>query len=215
MISRIKDYFQSVGAKRIIIMVIGNIFLGMGISIFKLSSMGNDPCTGMIMALSEVVHISYPRFMIVVSSLLFIIQLRTGRSFIGIGTFVNAIFLGYIVTFFYNIWISLSFIPQLLWQKLIVVCVGVIVCSFGISLYQKPNVGASPYDSMSLILAKRQSKFSYFWCRMLTDSICSLICFLSGGIVGIGTLISAFGFGPIIHFFDIHVSNKLLGESKL
>ena len=50
----------------------------------------------------------------------------------------------------------------------------------------------------------------YFWCRMSNDVVCALICFISGGIVGLGTIVCAFGLGPVIHFFDDHFTNKIL-----
>lgn len=62
-----KGYLYNVDKKRLIIMVIGNVFLGMGISIFKLSGMGNDPFSGMVMALAECVGITYANFLILLS----------------------------------------------------------------------------------------------------------------------------------------------------
>ena len=53
----LKQYFKRIGAKRMVIMLLGNVFLGMGVSIFKLSEMGTDPFSGMVMALAEVLGI--------------------------------------------------------------------------------------------------------------------------------------------------------------
>ncbi|MDF9841696.1 putative membrane protein YczE [Paenibacillus sp. PastF-1] len=206
-------YIKSVDPRRLIIMVIGNIFLGMGISIFKLSGMGNDPFSGMVMALADLSFISYANFLILLNVVLFVVEWITGRKFIGAGTFVNAIFLGYIATFFYDIWIDILGEPHVLWQRVITVAIGVVVCSFGVSLYQSSDVGVAPYDALSLIMKIRAPRISYFWHRMFTDALCALICFLAGGIIGLGTLVSAFGLGPIIHFFDVHFTNKLLGKT--
>ncbi|WP_249897404.1 hypothetical protein [Paenibacillus sp. PK3_47] len=196
--------------KRLIVMVIGNIFLGMGISIFKLSGMGNDPFSGMVMALADLSGITYAIFLILLNLVLFVIEFVTGPRFIGPGTFVNAILLGYIVTFFHNTWLELLGEPQLFWQQVVTVAVGVVVCSFGVSMYQSSDVGVAPYDSLSLIMKNRLPNISYFWHRMFTDALCALICFLAGGIIGLGTLVSAFGLGPIIHFFNVNFTNKLL-----
>ena len=207
-----KKYIHRVEAKRLIIMVFGNVFLGMGISIFKLSGMGNDPFSGMVMALAEVTGIAYANFLILLNLVLFVIEFFMGRKYIGAGTFVNAILLGYIATFFHNTWLNLLGEPQLIWQRVVIVVIGVVVCSFGVSLYQTSDVGIAPYDSLSLIMKNRFPKVSYFWHRMFTDALCALICFLSGGIIGLGTLVSAFGLGPIIHFFDVNFTKKLLAK---
>ncbi|WP_046212407.1 YczE/YyaS/YitT family protein [Paenibacillus wulumuqiensis] len=200
--------------KRLIVMLVGNVFLGMGISIFKLSGLGNDPFSGMVMALADTSGIAYARFLILLNLSLFVIQLIAGRRFIGIGTIVNAVFLGYVVTFFYNIWIDVPGEPQLLWQRVITVAIGVVVCSFGVSLYQTSNVGIAPYDCLSLLMRDRFPRVSYFWHRMFTDALCALICFMFGGIIGLGTLVSMFGLGPIIHFFNVHFAEKLLRERR-
>ena len=209
-----RAYIHNVDKKRLLIMILGNLFLGMGISIFKLSGMGNDPFSGMAMALAESVGITYANFLILLNLVLFVIEFITGRKFIGVGTFVNAILLGYIATFFHNNWLSLFGEPQLLWQRVVIVAIGVVVCSFGVSLYQTSKVGVAPYDSLSLIMRENFPKISYFWHRMFTDALCALICFLAGGIVGLGTLVSALGLGPIIHFFDVNFTEKLLAKRR-
>ncbi|WP_150275969.1 YczE/YyaS/YitT family protein [Paenibacillus tepidiphilus] len=209
-----KGYIRNIDSRRLMIMVIGNVFLGMGISIFKLSGMGNDPFSGMVMALADRVGMAYANFLIVLNLALFVIEFITGRKFIGAGTFVNAILLGYIATFFHNTWLNLFGEPELFWQRVIIVAIGVVVCSFGVSLYQTSDVGVAPYDSLSLIMRDNFPKVSYFWHRMFTDALCALICFLAGGIVGLGTLVSAFGLGPIIHFFDKHFTEKLLAKGR-
>lgn len=205
-----KGYIKKVDTKRLIIMMFGNVFLGMGISIFKLSGMGNDPFSGMVMALAESSGIAYANFLILLNLVLFVIEFITGRRFIGAGTFVNAILLGYIATFFHSTWLNLLGEPGLLWQRVVIVAIGVVVCSFGVSLYQTSDVGIAPYDSLSLIMSNHVPKISYFWHRMLTDALCALVCFLFGGIIGLGTLVSALGLGPIIHFFDVKFTRKLL-----
>ena len=197
-----KQHFSfSVPPRRIICMVLGNVFAGLGIAIFKMSRLGNDPYSGANMAMAARLMISYPVFQILINLVYFAVELKWGRHFIGIGTIVNAVFLGYFVSFFY--WLLGSvIIPTGLVQQLAALAVGLVICSFGLSLYQVSDAGISPYDSLALILHQRFEKLPYFWCRMIFDGSCALICFLAGGIVGIGTLATAFGFGPIIHFFN-------------
>lgn len=208
------DYFKRVGSKRLVIMFIGNVVLGIGVSIFKLSGWGNDPFSGMIMALSDQVGIQYGTFLILFNLPLFMIEYFFGKKLIGIGTLINMFLVGYFVSFFYHIWLNYIGVPELVWQKLLTVCLGVIVCSLGVSLYQTPNVGVAPYDSLSLILKERFPKIPYFWLRMSNDGFCAVVCYLTGGIVGLGTLVSAFGLGPIIHFFNVNFTEKILRNTN-
>lgn len=204
------EWIKNINWKYVIVMCIGNIILGLGIAIFKFSGLGNDPFSGMVMALSDRAGIEYAVFLIMINTIVFIVEFILGRKLIGLGTFVNALLLGYVVTFFYNLIVSATGEPGQLLQRILIVCIGVIVTSFGVSMYQLPKQGVAPYDSMSLIMTERLKKIPYFWNRVVTDAFCALMCWLAGGIVGLGTLVSAFGLGPFVQFFDTHFTSKLL-----
>ncbi len=210
----IASYLRTVGAKRLIVMVFGNIFLGMGVSIFKFAGLGNDPFSGMAMGLADLAGVQYANLLLVINLFIFVLELVFGRKFIGAGTLVNAFLLGYITTFFYGIWTHFFPLPEELWVQIPIMLAGTVVTGFGVSMYQTPNVGISPYDSMSIILSERIPKIGYFWHRIFTDAVCALICYLAGGIVGLGTLVSAFGLGPVIHFFDVHFTRKLFRNGE-
>lgn len=204
------EWMKNINWKYVMVMCIGNIILGLGIAIFKFSGLGNDPFSGMVMALSDRAGIEYAVFLIMINTIVFIVEFILGRKLIGLGTFVNALLLGYVVTFFYNLIVSAAGEPGQLLQRILIVCIGVIVTSFGVSMYQLPKQGVAPYDSMSLIMTERLKKIPYFWNRVVTDAFCALMCWLAGGIVGLGTLVSAFGLGPFVQFFDTHFTSKLL-----
>ena len=204
------EYLKNINWKHVLIMCIGNVLAGMGIAIFKLSGLGNDPFSGMNMAVSAKIGIAYGNFQVMLNVVLLIIEIVFGRKFIGLGTVVNAVFLGYIVTFFYNIFVGASLEPERMVERLVILCIGVVICCLGLSMYQMTNAGIAPYDSISLITSEKWPKVPYFWHRMSNDAVCALICYLSGGIIGIGTLVTAFGLGPVIHFFNRVFTGKLL-----
>ena len=202
------EWIRKINWKYVVVMLIGNVILGLGIAIFKLSGLGNDPFSGMVMALSDRIGIDYPIFLIIVNMIIFVVEIIFGRKMIGLGTFVNALLLGYVVSFFYNIILCIE--PTQMFQRILTVCVGVVVTSLGVSMYQLSRQGVAPYDSISLIMTERFPKISYFWHRISNDALCALICWLAGGIVGLGTLVSAFGLGPVVQFFDTYFTSKLL-----
>lgn len=206
----IQNYLKKVGWRRIVVMFLGNIFLGLGISIFNMSGMGTDPYTAMMMALSNKLGIPYANFVVLFNVILFAVEFAFGRSLIGIGTIVNACLLGYIITFFIELFTRCFGVPQSLVVRLILVVVGVCVVSFGVAMYQTPDVGVAPWDSMSLIMVKYWPKIPYFWHRMSNDALATLVAVLFGGVVGLGTALCAFCLGPFIHFFSERFVKKLL-----
>ena len=83
--------------RRWIGMVAGNVILAIGICILKWSGTGNDPYTGMNMALAEVLGLRYGIFLIIINCFVFLLELFFGRKYIGPGTLVNWFLIGPIV----------------------------------------------------------------------------------------------------------------------
>lgn len=204
------EYFKKISKGRILVMLLGNVIIGLAVSILKLSGSGNDPFNGMVIAMGALLNMPYANFQVMLNIAILLIQIYAGRKYIGIGTIVNALFVGYFSTFFNFVLAHAVNAPQTMWQKIIVVCLGVITCSLGLSLYQSADVGVAPYDSLSMILSDKWPKIPYFCYRISLDALVALICYLAGGIVGLGTLVSAFGLGYFINLFNKSVSSKLL-----
>ena len=208
-----KEYLRRIGLRRIVGMVVGNIILGIGIAIFRASLLGNDPFSAMMMAGAEQTGIAYSLFVPMVNTLFFIAEICWGRHFIGIGTFVNWFLLGKIAEIFIVRLEVFEIAQRGMPIRLLTVAVGVLVVSLGVSFYQTADLGIAPYDSISIMMSEH-CPLPYFWCRLITDVVCTAVCFALGGIVNVGTAICAFGLGPFVHFFDRHVSRNMLGIYK-
>ena len=202
---------QTPSVRRIIGMVVGVVIIAFGIALFKQAHLGNDSISALNMRLAELLGISLGVENICINVIFFIAEFWFGRKYIGLGTFVNGLGIGFIVTAFYDP-IAAHFgaaeaagLPvQLLWMV-----VAVPVTALGVSLYQTADLGIAPYDYLSIGL-RDHTPFPYFGCRVFTDALCALICWLLGGLVGIGTLVCAFCLGPFIQFFDGHFSRRVL-----
>ena len=59
-----------------------------------------------------------------------------------------------------------------------------------------------------------ESKVPFKLCRIATDIICVIISLIFGGNVGIGTVIIAFGTGPVVQFFNEHLSKPCLYHKR-
>ena len=202
---------QAPSARRILGMVVGVVIIALGIALFKQAHLGNDSISALNMRLAEMLGISLGVENICINVIFFIAEIWFGRKYIGLGTFVNGLGIGFIVTAFYDP-IAAFFGPaeaaglpvQLLWMA-----IAVPVTALGVSLYQTADLGIAPYDYLSLGL-RDYTPFPYFGCRVFTDALCALLCWLLGGLVGIGTLVCAFCLGPFIQFFNGLVAEPLL-----
>ncbi len=197
--------------RRLAVMLFGIVIMGIGVGLFKISLMGNDPSTALVIAIGERINIDFSLVLIAMNCLWFLVELFLERKLIGIGTFINWFCVGPIASFFEKQISAGVGVPENLVQKLLVMVAGVLILSFSCALYQTANLGIAPYDALSLVLSHR-SKVKYFWCRIFTDSVCVAIAFFLGGLIGLGTLVCALGLGPFITFFTKYAAEKLVGE---
>lgn len=194
-------------------MLLGIVLIGMGISLFKLTLMGNDPSSAMVMAIGDTLHTAFAPTLFAANCIWFVAEILWGRRYIGIGTFANWFGVGTIASAFTKLWESLFTLSGDLLPRFGVLVIGMLVLGLACSLYQTADAGVAPYDTLALIIHDRLPKIPYFWCRIFLDSASALIAWLLGGIVGLGTLVCALGLGPFISFFDVHVSRKLCGTA--
>ena len=89
-------------ARRVVGMVAGIVIIALGIALFKQSHLGNDSISTLNMRLTELLGISLGTQNLCTNILFFLLEFWFGRKYIGLGTFVNGICIGYIVTAFYD-----------------------------------------------------------------------------------------------------------------
>ena len=143
---------QKPSARRVIGMVVGIVIIGLGIALFKQSHLGNDSISALNMRLAELFGISLGVQNIAANLLMFAIEIWVGRQYIGLGTFVNGICIGFIVTAFYDPIAALFGPAASLPEQLLWVAAAVIVTALGASLYQTADLGIAPYDALALEL---------------------------------------------------------------
>ena len=196
------------------VMLAGIVIMGLGVCLFRLSIMGNDPSTALAIAFSDCVGLELSIGLIIANSVYFVVEILLDWKIIGPGTFVNWFCVGFAATWWGDLLNALFTLPEGLVGRLGVMAVGVLVLSLSAALYQTADVGISPYDALSIIMSKRLP-IPYFWCRIITDSVCAAAAFLFGGIVGLGTLFCALGLGPFITFFTNTIARRLCGYEQV
>ena len=196
---------QEKGAKRFFMMIFSILLMGFGISLFSFSDMGVDPFTSMNMAISGKIGISFGFYQMCINCVILIAIAFLGRRLIGVGTVVNMVGVGYICEFFTSLYNMYLPAEKNFAVRLVLMLLGVIFLSLAASMYFTSNLGVAPYDATGFVLDDR-TKIKFKWCRVITD----LVCTAFGGPVGIGTVVTAFMMGPVVTFFNKHVSEKLL-----
>lgn len=190
---------------RIILVFIGVLIIAFGTSLFVRSGLGTDPFTCLNMGISKSTGISFGTCQFAMNLILFIFPLVFSRKYIGIGTFINAFFVGYFVDFFNFLY---SFLPEKsVIESFLLMIFGLFILGYGAALYIEANIGISPYDSLSIIVSKK-FKQKYGLMRMIQDVTCVTIGFILGGTVGITTILAAFLLGYIISYYRKKIHAK-------
>lgn len=193
--------------KRIVMTVFGVLIAGFSVGMFNFSNFGMDPFQVLAHGLWMHLPIGFGTFYMILNLIMLIFIFFIDKHKVGLGTVINIFLLGYVVEF--SSWLFEMSVPNpSMITRIIFLILGLVILCFGSSLYFIGDLGVSTYDAVSIILSeKKVAKFQY--CRIASDLICTIIGFMLGATVGIGTFVTAFFMGPIIAFFNKKISIPL------
>ena len=174
--------------------------------------------------LDALIPIQFGTLYVIVNAVFLLFALIFDRHYIGIATFINLFLLGYIAEYSLKLLVFLIPSPHIA-IRIVSLVIAVIMNCIAASLYITADLGVSTYDAVALIIVNTWKKGKFRYVRIITDFVCIIIgittFLLSGGkliqiptIVGIGTIITAFFMGPLIEFFNVHLSQKIIPKSK-
>ncbi|MCG4611476.1 hypothetical protein L0P57_11115 [Anaeromassilibacillus senegalensis] len=208
--------------RRATMMVAGILLIGISVGLLRLAAFGVDPFSCMNMGISGFLGMSFGNWQLIDNILLLIVVFFTARSFIGLGTVVNMVFVGYIADFV--CWLAQDAgMESPLALRIALLLVGIVMTCAGAGIYMAADLGIAPYDAAAYVLLKAiKNRIAFRWARIITDFVCvgigTLFCLLANNelsaIVGVGTIITAFLTGPLIQFFRVHVAEPLLGQER-
>ncbi len=198
--------------RRIIMTVFGVLVAGFSVGMFNFSAFGMDPFQVLAHGVWMHLPIRFGTFYMILNLLMLVFIFFIDKRKIGLGTMINIFLLGYVVEF--SSWLFATWIPNpSLTVRAVILVIGMIIISFGSSLYFIGDLGVSTYDAVALILSEKKiARFQY--CRIGSDLICTIVGFVLGATIGVGTVITAFFMGPIIAFFNKFISIPLRNGNK-
>lgn len=175
--------------------VIGIMVFSLGITMtINVKHLGIHPWEVLNVAFYEKIGLSIGSWSIIFSALLIIISFLLDRSYIKLGTFLNAFLVGLCVDFY--LWTGL--LPQAThtWTDIVIIILGIVIMGFGGGIYNAAGVGSGPRDGFMLSLSDKTG-MSIGRVRIFIESIVLIIGFLIGGPVFIFSLIFTFIQSPI------------------
>lgn len=190
---------------------------GFGIYLTIQANIGAAPWDVLNLGVSKSLGILYGTASIAVSLTILLIDILLKEP-IGISMFIDAVVVGKSVDFFN--WLGLVPKAESLLTAIPMMLVGLVILAYTQYGYMLASLGCGPRDTLLVGLAKRAGKLPIGAVSILLLSTATLIGWLLGGQVGIGTLICAFGAGPIMqlafrtmHFDATHIRHQRLKDS--
>ncbi len=200
-----RDYFQKLSQNRTSTDIITNFLVasvalfinGFGIYLTMQANIGAAPWDVFNLGLSKTFGILYGTASITVSLTILFIDILLKEP-IGLAMFIDAVVVGKSVDLFnhFNPVPKSTSLPLGIFMMIL----GLVVIGYTQFLYMKASLGCGPRDTLLVGLKKRLPNIPIGAVSIGLLSTATLVGFLLGGPVGIGTIICALCQGPIMQF---------------
>jgi uncharacterized membrane protein YczE len=180
--------------RRLPLLLAGIVILSGGVALILQARLGVSPYDVLHQGLADVTGLSFGTVVVVLGLVILVAWIPLGQRF-GIGTIINTLTLGFIVDGF------LEVVPQpdSLWLRTPMLLGGIVVTAIGIGMYIGAGLGPGPRDGLMTGIA---AKGYPMWAVRTVLELAALVAgWLLGGDVGVGTVLFAFGIGPLGHWF--------------
>ena len=181
--------------------IFGLVIYSFGVYLTIYANIGLAPWDCLGMGITKHTPLNYGSSMVLIGVCAIVIQLIL-RERIGFATLFDALITGKLTQLF----IDISPYPEnhSLWLGIIFLLFGSLFIALGMYVYMSAECGCGPKDGLLIAIGKRMPKIPIGVVEMLLWTVVTLIGWLLGGSVGIGTVISTFGAGAVMHlFFDV------------
>ena len=207
--------------KKIIGVLLGTMFLGMGVAFYKISQFGQDGVSAMVMSFVYLFKLGetnygYTVCYLAINCIFLVIMILTLKDKINVGSIINLLLTGVCSNLFIYLFEVLSFNNNAIALRILYSVLGIITVSFGIALYGSANLGVAPYDAMPMVINKYCPKIAYKYARIICDLSCLVVALIIGviilrrsDIINVNTVITFITIGPLISFFS-KIINKYI-----
>ena len=170
----------------------GLMLFGLGEGLLIVSFTGASPWSVLAQGISLNVNLSVGIITFLISVFVLILWIPLGQK-PGMATLLNALIIALMIDF------CIKYVPtpSNYFNQLILAIVSVITVGIGGGIYLVSNLGAGPRDGLMIGLQKKTNLPIAAVRATLEITVVSVGWYL-GGVVGIGTLLFAFGIGPCV-----------------
>ncbi|MFG6113770.1 YitT family protein [Halobacillus sp. MO56] len=183
---------------------IGLIFLSFGISMMILANLGAGPWDALFVALSDHLGLTVGSWMFIAGIILILINGYLLKKKPDFSAIITIFTIGLCIDFWLLI-VFPGFAAEFLAVRFAMLLGGIIIIAIGVSMYLQANYARNPIDNLMMAIHFRTGK-SLSFSKTVTEVSVMIVAFIIGGPIGVGTVLVAFGIGPLIQFFYVPVT---------
>jgi len=193
--------------RRILQLLLGLALFGWSMAMMVRAGLGVMPWDVLHQGLAGHLPWTFGQVVIGVGALVLLLWIPL-KQWPGLGTILNVLLIGLFADF------GLGVIgePQTLWGALLLMIGGVVLNGLAGALYIGVHLGTGPRDGLGIALHRLTGR-SVRQMRTAVEIVVVVVGWLLGGVVGFGTLLYAFGVGPLLQFFLPYVQVELIPEN--
>ncbi|MEG0448904.1 MAG: YitT family protein [Lysinibacillus sp.] len=187
---------RKVTAWRWLFFIVGMIIMALGITMsIKGKVVGTSPWDVLHVGLFQNFGLTIGTWSILTGLLIIISTSMVLKTWPKIGTWLNMLLIGMFIDFFN--WLLPN--TDVYALQITYFMAGLFILSFGCGMYISPNMGAGPRDTLMMIIVEKFGG-TIKTARMAIEVIVTIIGWLLGGPVGLGTVVIALTSGYIVQF---------------
>ncbi len=187
--------------KKIIMAIVGIVFVGVGVAFNAAAALGNDPVGIVYDGLRNAANLSSTQLGMAsnfVNLVLAVVVFFGNRHYVNIGTFIYIIPYGFCVDMGGKLY-HLLFRANELPIQILGAATGCFLLYFGVSLYITADIGLDPFTGLVMVIRDKVGK-EFQVVKICFDIGCIVLGFVLGGKLGVITIITALAAGPLIQF---------------
>lgn len=177
----------------------GITILTLGISLILLSELGAGPWDALFYALSVNLGLTVGSWTFIIGFLLIIINGLLLKQKPDFSALITMFLIGSVLDFWLLFVFSGAEVSGL-FPRTVILFTGILLIGAGVASYMQSNFARNPIDHSMVVFHTLTGK-SLAFSKTFLEVFILIIAFFIGGPIGVGTLVIAFGIGPLIQFF--------------
>jgi len=197
--------------RKSLLFVLGLLAVGLGVNLMAESRLGGDGITVFYMGMKAAFNLPYGISSYLYNITIILLAAIFARKYLGLGSFIYSFGIGSFVYVFEILFSLFHFYPSHWISQTVFLVVGQAFIAFGLAVIITLKIGINALDCLILMGTERFG-WTYRTQRSLIDASLTLVGFVLGGLVGIGTFFSVLTLGWFIQAFTGWTQSQLVNH---